>query len=120
MIDDIDAIITTAIRARIFPGAVIVVTQNNRLLHAAAYGTTMYDDPGTSTVTLDTIYDLASLTKVFTATAALRLHDAGLLPLDRPVQHWLQTCTLLILPFDTCSVTVAGWQYNWHRWRVVE
>jgi CubicO group peptidase (beta-lactamase class C family) len=89
MIDDIDAIITTAIRARIFPGAVIVVTQNNRLLHAAAYGTTMYDDPGTSTVTLDTIYDLASLTKVFTATAALRLHDAGLLPLDRPVQHWL-------------------------------
>ncbi len=89
MIDDIDAIITTAIRARIFPGAVIVVTQNNRLLHAAAYGTTMYDDPGTRTVTLDTIYDLASLTKVFTATAALRLHDAGLLPLDRPVQHWL-------------------------------
>ncbi|WP_298403092.1 serine hydrolase [uncultured Chloroflexus sp.] len=89
MIPAIDTIITTAIHERIFPGAVVLVTQDDRLIHAAAYGTTMYDDPGTRPVTLDTIYDLASLTKVFTATAALRLHDAGMLPLDRPVQHWL-------------------------------
>ena len=89
MIPEIDHIITTAIHERIFPGAIILVAQDTNLLHAAAYGTTMYDDPGTMPVTLDTIYDLASLTKVFTATAALRLHDAGMLPLDQPIQHWL-------------------------------
>ncbi len=91
MIPTIDTIIATAIHERIFPGAVVLVAQDQRLIHAAAYGTTMYDDPGTQPVTLDTIYDLASLTKVFTALAALRLHDTGLLPLDQSVQHWLPT-----------------------------
>jgi CubicO group peptidase (beta-lactamase class C family) len=89
MIPAINTIITTAIAKRIFPGAVVLVTQRGRVIHAVAYGTTMYDDPGTQTVTLDTIYDLASLTKIFTAIAALRLHDAGMLPLDLPARFWL-------------------------------
>ncbi|MCX7861206.1 MAG: beta-lactamase family protein [Chloroflexus sp.] len=89
MIPAIDRIITAAIHEHIFPGAVVMVAHHDRLIHAAAYGATMYHDPGTRPVTLDTIYDLASLTKVFTATAALRLHDAGMLPLDLPAQHWL-------------------------------
>lgn len=40
---------------------------------------------GAEAVTVDTIYDLASLTKPWVATAALRLHQAGVLALDAPV-----------------------------------
>ncbi|WP_298819746.1 serine hydrolase domain-containing protein [Chloroflexus sp.] len=89
MLAAIDDLIATAIHERVFPGAVVIVARADHPIHAAAYGATMYDDSGSQPVTLDTVYDLASLTKVFTALAALRLHDAGMLPLDRPVQHWL-------------------------------
>lgn len=85
----IDSIVADAIERRIFPGAVVLIAQNAEVLHQAAYGTTMYTDPGSQTVQLDTIYDVASLTKMFTATAALRLSDAGRLDLRAPVASYL-------------------------------
>jgi len=85
----IDAIITDAIEQRIFPGAVVLIARGADVLHYAAYGTTMYDDPGARPVRLDTIYDVASLTKMFTATAALRLRDVGVLDLNAPVAAYL-------------------------------
>src|SRR3954452_15155195 len=87
--DEIDAIVADAIERHIFPGAVVLIAQDAEVLHHAAYGTTMYDDPGSQPVQLDTIYDVASLTKMFTATAALRLSDAGKLDLAAPVAHYL-------------------------------
>lgn len=78
-----------AIARRLFPGGVLLLAHDDRLLHYAAYGTTRYADPGTQPVTRDTIYDLASVTKIVAATAALHLSDAGLLALDAPVQHYL-------------------------------
>lgn len=89
MIPAIDTIIADAIERRIFPGAAVLVTHDGALRHAAAYGATMYADPGSQPVTLDTIYDIASLTKVFTATAALRLLEAGELALDDPAARYL-------------------------------
>jgi CubicO group peptidase (beta-lactamase class C family) len=85
----IDAIVADAIERRIFPGAVVLIGQGDEVLHRAAYGTTMYADPGSQPVQLDTIYDIASLTKMFTATAVLRLSDAGKLDLDAPVAAYL-------------------------------
>lgn len=85
----ITLLIEDAIRERIFPGAVVLVAQGSVVLHQAAYGTTMYEAPDTRPVALDTIYDVASLTKVFTATAALRLYDQGLLDLEAPVAAYL-------------------------------
>lgn len=85
----IDKIIDTSIDTRVFPGAVVLVSQGDTILHHYAYGSTMYMDDGSTPVHLDTIYDIASLTKVFTATAALRLVDAGILDLDAPIQRYL-------------------------------
>jgi CubicO group peptidase (beta-lactamase class C family) len=82
---EIDAIIADAIERRVFPGAVILIAKSDRVLHQRAYGTTMYNAPGSWAVHNDTIYDVASLTKVFTATAALRLSDAGELDIRAPV-----------------------------------
>ena len=70
----IDAIMTGAIDGRIFPGAVVLVARDAEVLHVAAYGTMTYDPSGNNPVTPATIYDIASLTKMFTATAALHLN----------------------------------------------
>lgn len=85
----IDAIIARAIDRRIFPGAVVLVACDAEILHAAAYGTMTYDPPGNNPVTPATIYDIASLTKMFTATAALRLYDKGHIDLAAQVQVYL-------------------------------
>jgi len=89
MRDAIEPIVQAAIAGRIFPGAVVLVARGGATVHHAAYGDTMYGDPGAQPVAPDTIYDVASLTKVFTATAALILVDAGLLDLAAPVARYL-------------------------------
>ncbi len=95
----ISEIVTAAIEQRVLPGAVVLVANRTDTLYAAAYGNTMYDDTGSQPVTLATPYDIASLTKVFTSTAALCLFDQGRLDLDAPVAHYLPG-------FRATSVTV--------------
>ena len=85
----LDTIIAEAIEQRVFPGAVVLIAQGDQILHRAAYGATMYDRAEARPVRADTIYDVASLTKMFTATAALRLRDAGKLDLYGPVAAYL-------------------------------
>lgn len=82
-------VLADAIERRLFPGAVVLVAHRGNIIHLAAYGTTMDNDPGSQPVTTDTIYDVASLTKMFTATAALQLYDKGLLDLDAPAASYL-------------------------------
>lgn len=89
MIPMIDSIINAAIEQCIFPGAVVLVARGGKVVHLAAYGTTMYEDSCSQIVTTSTIYDIASLTKIFTATAALRLLDMGELSLEQPAVHYL-------------------------------
>jgi len=86
----IDSIIAEAIERRIFPGAVVLIARGAEIRHFAAYGHTMYDGDEARPVARDTIYDVASLTKVFTATAALRLVDQGLLDLHAPAGVYLR------------------------------
>lgn len=87
-IDAIDAIVADAIARRVFPGAVVAVARGAAMLHCAAYGATEYDGQG-APVNCATIYDVASLTKVFTATAALRLYEAGQLEFGAPAREYL-------------------------------
>lgn len=85
----IDDVVADAIQRRVFPGAVVGVVEAGVVRHFAAYGSTMYDQPGTRTVCQETIYDVASLTKMFTATAALRQYEAGALDLSAPASHYV-------------------------------
>lgn len=89
LIHPISRIVEAAIHERITPGAVVLIARDAELLHLAAYGTTRYADPGSRPVAPDDIYDIASITKIFTATVALRLADAGVLDLERPVCEYL-------------------------------
>jgi len=71
-----------------FPGATIAVGYGDSVVLLAAVGHYGADDK--RPVTTETIYDLASLTKVIgLTTAAMMLVDQGKLDLDAPVQRYV-------------------------------
>ena len=71
-----------------YTAAVVRVERAGTALFERAYGT-LDDGPAAQAVELETRFDLASLTKVFVATAALAAVAAGTLPLDDPLVAWL-------------------------------
>lgn len=74
----IDDIINNAIQSRIFPGASVAVGTADSLLYHKAYGTFTYDAGSTVVDTLS-IFDMASLTKVFaTSMCMMKCIDSGL------------------------------------------
>jgi CubicO group peptidase (beta-lactamase class C family) len=84
-LEAVDAIVQEAVAARAFPGGVLAVGREGSLAHLRAFGRLSYD-PGAAEVANDTIYDLASLTKVVvTTTLSMMLVDEGRLDLDARV-----------------------------------
>ncbi|BCW98143.1 MAG: hypothetical protein KatS3mg024_0970 [Armatimonadota bacterium] len=82
-------LIENAILEGAFPGAALVVGQGDRILFARGFGT-LTGEPGSPPVTLDTVYDLASVTKVVgTSTAAMLLLEDGRLRLDDRVADFI-------------------------------
>jgi CubicO group peptidase (beta-lactamase class C family) len=72
-----------------FPGGVVAVGKDGALVHLRAYGRLSYDADAAE-VRPDTLYDLASLTKVVvTTTMAMILVDEGRLDLSKPVSAFL-------------------------------
>lgn len=81
----LDAIIREAIAAKAAPGAVVVVGHGDQTLYEKAFGLRA-TVPAEEPMTLDTVFDLASLTKVVaTTTAVMTLIDEGRLRLNDTV-----------------------------------
>ena len=84
-LEAVDAIVEAAVGANAFPGGVLAVGRDGALVHLRAFGRLSYD-PGAAEVATDTLYDLASLTKVVvTTTLSMILVDEGKLDLDARV-----------------------------------
>ena len=66
------------------PAAVLCVLADDRVAYEHAYGL-LSPEPGAAPATTDTLFDLASITKVFTSTLFLTLVDEGRVALDTPV-----------------------------------
>jgi serine-type D-Ala-D-Ala carboxypeptidase len=82
-------ILRQAIADRAFPGAALAVTHDGSLIASQGFGRFTYDDDA-SPIQPDTVFDLASLTKVVaTAAVAMLLHERGQLPLDAPLATFL-------------------------------
>ncbi len=90
----IDQLMNKAVAEGVFPSAVLLFAKEGILLHEAAYGD----------AELGTLFDVASLTKVFATTAiAMRLYDQGELDLEEPLAR-------ILLEFEEspyAEVTVA-------------
>ena len=82
-------ILAGAVEEKAFPGAATAVTHGGKLVALKALGRFTYD-PTSPPVEADSIFDLASLTKVVATTSmAMILYQRGLLDLELPVVGFL-------------------------------
>lgn len=81
--DAVDNYVRTKMAREMIPGLALAVIQNDRVVKEAAYGVANVELK--VPVTLATSFPLASMTKVFTAAAIMRLVEQGRLALDEPV-----------------------------------
>ncbi len=88
-LEDVARVVDELVKRRAFPGAVVAVGREGALVHLSAHGRLSYEADAPA-VQADTIYDLASLTKVVvTTTLAMKYVDSGQLFLDRPISVYL-------------------------------
>lgn len=86
----LDSIVRGGIRRGIYPGAIVVVGQANRIVFSRGYGHYIWDAGSPTPDPAETLWDLASLTKVVaSASSAMVLVDRGELVLDAPVAEYL-------------------------------
>ncbi len=85
----VDKVVNDAIKDSAFPGAVVLIAQDSAIIYEKAYGHFTYD-PNSTPVSWNTMYDLASVSKVIsTTTATMMCYDRGLIKLDDPVAKYL-------------------------------
>ena len=95
----ISQLLTTAVATHRPPGAVVLIGHNNKVVFEQAYGVRkLAGEPGldgqpapAEPMTEDTIFDMASLSKVLsTSTAIMQLYEAGkITSFDDPVEKYL-------------------------------
>jgi serine-type D-Ala-D-Ala carboxypeptidase len=83
----VDSIMTLGIREQAFPGAQLLVAKKGNIIFHKTYGYHTFDS--IQKVSLDDIYDLASVTKITGPLPALmKLYDEGKLDLDAPFSRY--------------------------------
>lgn len=84
----IDSIAKVAIAQHATPGIEVMVVKSGRIMYHKAYGYYSYDS--TEKVKLETLYDLASVTKICATTmSVMRLYDQGKLDLNKTLGYYL-------------------------------
>ena len=88
----LDTVVDQAIRDGTTPGAVLLVGYQGQVVHRKAYGFRSLV-PGREPMTVDTVFDCSSLTKVLaTAPAVMMLVEEGQVRLNDPVRRFLPEC----------------------------
>ena len=84
----IDSIVTDAISQKAFPGCVIMALQHGEIIYNQAFGNYTFDT--SQPVTLESIYDLASVTKISATTVSvMKLYEQGKLSLKKKLGDYL-------------------------------
>jgi CubicO group peptidase (beta-lactamase class C family) len=85
---EIDCIVQDGLTAQAFPGAVVLVAKDDKIIYEKAFGKYAFQD--STPVTTNTIYDLASVTKICaTNLSVMKLYEEGKLDLDKPIGAYL-------------------------------
>ncbi len=88
VLSGIEQIMAEAINDEATPGAQILIARKGRIIYEKSFGHYTYDS--TQVVTDQTIYDLASITKVMASLQTVMfLVDNGLIDLDKKASHYL-------------------------------
>jgi uncharacterized protein YbbC (DUF1343 family) len=84
-----DEQINLAVKEGLIPGAVLLIGHNGQVVYRQAYGERSLV-PSREPMTVDTIFDAASLTKIVATTASvMKLFEQGKIRLDDPVTRYL-------------------------------
>jgi len=84
----IDSVCKEAIVKQALPGCVVLVAKDGKILYEKAFGNLTYDK--TEPVYPETMYDLASVTKICATTmAVMKLYDEGKLDLQKTLGDYL-------------------------------
>ncbi len=84
-LDQIDALVNADIAAKKMPGAVVIIGHKGKIVYRKAFGNRALV-PEVEKMTIDTIFDVASLTKVVaTTTSIMKLVEQGKLRLNDTV-----------------------------------
>jgi CubicO group peptidase (beta-lactamase class C family) len=85
----IDSIMQQAVAGGLIPGGVVLIGHDGRVVYRKAFGSRSLE-PSREAMTVDTIFDIASLTKcVATTTSVMQLIEQGKLRLNDPVAAYL-------------------------------
>jgi CubicO group peptidase (beta-lactamase class C family) len=82
----INRLISSYVSDHHVPGVSVAVIEDGRVILTQGYG--LADVENNVAATADTVYRIASLSKPITATAAMKLVEAGKLDLDVPIQKY--------------------------------
>lgn len=85
---EVRSVLTRGIEGTVYPGAVAMVADASGIRFSSSVGTHIYGDASSSNPPMgnDTLFDLASLTKVLSTTSAtMLLYERGMLDLGTPV-----------------------------------
>lgn len=95
-LEDIDTVVQEGIDDGVMPGATVLVSRHGNIVKQDAYGYaakyeddefTEMDDP--VEMEESTIFDMASISKLFTAVSVMQLWDQGYFDLDDPMADYL-------------------------------
>ncbi|MGH1364368.1 MAG: glycoside hydrolase family 3 N-terminal domain-containing protein [Calditrichia bacterium] len=114
-------VLKKAMADSILPGAQLAIVQDGKLLASRAFGKQTYD-PSSANIDRETIYDLASVTKVIsTALSSMRLWEQKRIRLDIPVKSYLPAFngglkdSVTIRHLLTHSSGVHWWSDLWNK-----
>jgi len=126
----VDSVFAAGMPRERIPGAAFVLVQDGHVVLAKGYGKADVAS-GRAVDPARTIFPIASISKVFTATAVMQLADAGRLDLDADVNRYLtsarvpptytsrspQPISCLIRPVSTsCPAGESAPPPSWCRW----
>lgn len=92
-INKFSGIITDLLVESSIPGAAIAVVSNKKILYMKTYGVKNIDTG--EPVNKDTLFRIASVSKLFTSLLISKLHEEGLLNIDHNAINYLPTLSLL-------------------------
>lgn len=83
------------------PGLSLAVVKDGAIVYSKGFG--LADGPNNIPATPETVYRVWSVTKIFTATAILQLHEQNLLNIDDPVADYLPFFDI-VYPSDNSEI----------------
>jgi CubicO group peptidase (beta-lactamase class C family) len=83
-----DSLIEQGLKDDPMPGIAVGIVQQGHLVYARGFGVRVMGDPS-KTITPDTLFHMASVTKPFVATAVMQLWEQGKVDLDAPVTKYV-------------------------------